>query len=130
MRRIFTARFLKQWLAVICMITSYAVSAQVSVSGTVKEATGGAIPGVSVVIKGTLNGTTTDANGSFKVNVPSKESVLVFSSIGYTPKEVKVGSQSDLAVTLEADTKSLNEVVVTALGIKKDARRIGVAIQS
>ncbi len=130
MRRIFTARFLKQWLAVICMITSYTVSAQVSVSGTVKEATGGAIPGVSVVIKGTLNGTTTDANGAFKVNVPSKESVLVFSSIGYTPKEVKVGSQSDFTVTLEADTKSLNEVVVTALGIKKDARRIGVAIQS
>ena len=130
MRRNFTTCFMKRMLLMLSVFASLSASAQLAVQGTVKETAGSAIPGVSVLIKGSLNGTTTDADGAYTITVPSKESVLVFSSIGFAPQEVQVGSRSVLNVTLEADTKSLNEVVVTALGIKKDVRRIGVAIQT
>ncbi|WP_229201242.1 SusC/RagA family TonB-linked outer membrane protein [Arcticibacterium luteifluviistationis] len=108
----------------------FAASAQLNVSGVVKDATGETLPGVSVIIKGSLSGTTTDIEGNYKINAPSSKSVLVFSSIGFTPSEIEVGNQSIINVNLAADNKTLNEVVVTALGIKKDARRIGVAIQT
>ena len=104
--------------------------AQMPVSGTVKDVKNEPIPGVSVLVKGTGTGTVTDQNGDFKITANSKESILVFSSIGFTSKEIKVGNQSSISVELLEDAKALNEVVVTALGIKKDARRIGVAIQS
>ncbi|MCP9770585.1 SusC/RagA family TonB-linked outer membrane protein [Lacihabitans sp. LS3-19] len=104
--------------------------AQMPVSGTVKDVKNEPIPGVSVLVKGTGVGTVTDQNGDFKITASSKESILVFSSIGFTSKEIKVGNQSSISVELLEDAKALSEVVVTALGIKKDARRIGVAIQS
>ena len=88
------------------------------------------MPGVSIVIKGTNTGTTSRADGTFSISVPGKESVLTFSFIGYQTKEVPVGNQTTMTVTLEAGTQTLNEVMITALGIKKDVRNIGVAIQS
>ena len=88
------------------------------------------MPGVSIVIKGTTTGTTSRADGTFSISVPGKESVLTFSFIGYQTKEVPVGNQTTINVTLEAGTQTLNEVMITALGIKKDVRNIGVAIQS
>jgi TonB-linked SusC/RagA family outer membrane protein len=114
----------------LVMLSALSSFAQVALTGKVKDPSGELLPGVSVLIKGTLNGTTTDMDGTFKLTVPSKESLLVFSSIGYAPKEISVGNQSFLEIGLEEDLKSLNEIVVTALGIKKDARRIGVAIQT
>lgn len=125
-----TPQLAKRLLTLLMVMCSLSLSAQISVSGTVKEASGTAIPGASVVIKGSLNGTTTNIDGNYTVNAPSKQSVLVFSSIGFAPQEVTVGNQTNIEITLTPDTKSLQEVVVTALGIKKDARRIGVAIQS
>ncbi len=106
------------------------VIAQSTVSGTVKDLSGMNLPGVSVIIKGSLTGTTTDMDGKYSITVPGSQSVLVYSSIGFQPLEETVGNRSQINVQLSEDTKSLNEVVVTALGIKKDARRIGVAIQS
>ncbi len=109
--------------------TGFAI-AQSTVSGTVKDLSGMNLPGVSVIIKGSLTGTTTDMDGKYSITVPGSQSVLVYSSIGFQPLEETVGNRSQINVQLSEDTKSLNEVVVTALGIKKDARRIGVAIQS
>lgn len=88
------------------------------VSGTVKDETGSALPGVSVKIKGTNNGTQTDGNGHFKINANPGD-VLVFTYVGYNVKEVTVGNSANYEVSLTPNSKNLNEVVVTALGITK-----------
>lgn len=88
------------------------------VSGVVKDNTGVTIPGVTISIKGTNKGTQTDVNGHFAIDANAGD-VLVFSFIGYLPKEVTVGTAASYNVELTADTKSLQEVVVTALGIEK-----------
>ena len=93
------------------------------------------LPGVSIVVKGTNTGTTSLADGTYSLNVPSKnrngESVtLTYSFIGYETQEIAVGNRTTVDVTMRAGDRTLNEVVVTALGIKKDIRRTGVSIQS
>ncbi|MFD2572866.1 SusC/RagA family TonB-linked outer membrane protein [Spirosoma soli] len=85
-----------------------------------------AIPGVNILVKGTQQGTTSDANGNFSVNV-LPNATLVFSAIGFEGQEVMIGNQSQLNVTLRETEQNLNEVVVTALGIKKEAKRLGYA---
>lgn len=88
-------------------------SLEENVKGVVSEANGNPLVGVSVQVKGTLTGTTTDAEGNYKITVPSKQSVLVFTYIGYSLKEVLVGDKATINVTLEEDLQSLEEVVVT-----------------
>jgi hypothetical protein len=88
-----------------------------------------AIPGASILVKGTKVGANSNADGNFSVNVPAN-GILQISMIGFATKEVNVGSQSEVTIVLATDAKQLQEVVVTALGIKKDIRKIGVAIQS
>ncbi len=85
------------------------------VTGTIKDETGTGLPGVSVVQKGTTQGTTTDADGKYSVSV-SPNTTLVFSYVGYEPQEVKVGSQSTINLSLATDNKNLNEVVVIGYG--------------
>jgi TonB-linked SusC/RagA family outer membrane protein len=79
------------------------------------------LPGVSVVVKGTQHGTSTEANGTFEIEVPNGDTQLVFSFVGYLAQEVNIGSQSELDVTLLSDTKSLQEVVVIGYGTVKKA---------
>lgn len=102
-----------------------------AVSGTVADAQGGGLPGVNVVLKGTSQGTVTNAEGKYSLSVPASQAVntLVFSFVGYKSQEVVVGEQTLVNVTLGADTKELDEVVVTALGIRKEARTIGYTTQ-
>lgn len=88
-----------------------------------------AIPGVNIRIKGRASGVVSDANGQFSITVPAN-SILQFSMIGYASKEVAVGNQAQISVVMSPDNKQLNEVIVTALGIKKEVKKIGVAIQS
>ncbi|MCP9765311.1 SusC/RagA family TonB-linked outer membrane protein [Lacihabitans soyangensis] len=97
----------------LLMTVSFAY-AQRKVAGKVTEtgSTSG-IPGVTVLVKGTSTGTTTDANGSYTIDVPNNSSVLTYSSIGYNPSEEVVGARSEINVVLSLDTKSLSEVVVT-----------------
>ena len=97
---------------------SRSMKAQAPVTGIVKDETGAALPGVTVVIKGTTTGTQTDVNGKFALNANPGD-VLVISYVGYISKQVTVGSNTNFDITLAPDAKSLNEVVVTALGIRK-----------
>ena len=94
----------------------------VSVSGRVVDEMGAGLPGVSVVVKGTTQGTTTDGTGSFRLSVPATSATLVFSFVGYTSKELVVGSQTVINVTLAPDDQALNEVIVVGYGtqLKKD----------
>ncbi len=86
------------------------------------------LPGVNVVIKGTTSGTVTDIEGMYKIDVTSDEAVLVFSSIGFITQELAVGTRSVIDITLAADVQQLSEVVVTALGIEREARELGYSI--
>jgi len=114
------------FLLVGMLLMSFVVSAQ-QVSGTVTSSDDGTpIPGVSVIVKGTTSGTTTDADGKYKVNAETS-AVLIFSFVGYASQEVQVGSNTVLNVSLVPDIQSLQEVVVTALGIKKESRQLGYA---
>ncbi|HEV7347648.1 SusC/RagA family TonB-linked outer membrane protein [Telluribacter sp.] len=97
------------------------------VRGKVNDEKGGGLPGVSVLVKGTQRGTTTNADGQFELEVPNASSILVFSYVGYQTKEITVGNQTNISLSLALEDKSLEEVVVTALGIKKEAKSIGYA---
>lgn len=103
---------------------------EITVSGQVKDAqTNQPIPGVNVILKASTNGTTTDANGNFKISVPKAEDVLIFSFIGYATREEIVGSRTEINISLTDDQQQLKEVVVTALGIKREERSLGYAVQ-
>ena len=110
-------------LCLMFAISSFAIKSQ-TVTGTISNKEGDKLFGVTVNIKGTNTGTTTDAEGKFSINASSK-SVLVFSSVGYTTQEIAVSGRSSIAVSMVRDLRSLDEVVVTALGIKKQARSLG-----
>ncbi|WP_439555577.1 SusC/RagA family TonB-linked outer membrane protein [Dyadobacter sp.] len=102
-----------------------------NVSGKVSDETGSGLPGVSVLIKGTQRGTSSDAEGRFTIDIPDQEAasaVLIFSFVGYTSQEVAVGSQSEVTVQLQPEAKALNEVVVTALGIAKEKKALAYAV--
>ncbi|WP_420150450.1 SusC/RagA family TonB-linked outer membrane protein [Spirosoma sp.] len=90
------------------------------VRGVVKDEKGQGLPGVSVVIKNSTQGTTTDADGAYQLTVPDGSgTTLVFSFVGYLSKEVPLGTQSEANVTLEEDSKQLNEVVVVGYGTQR-----------
>jgi TonB-linked SusC/RagA family outer membrane protein len=103
---------------------------EVRITGTVTSADDGSpLPGVSVVRQGTTNGTITDLDGKYTISVP-KGSVIVFSFIGMQKQEVTVGNQATYNVALVTETTGINEVVVTALGIKRDKKALGYSISS
>ncbi|MEZ0538068.1 SusC/RagA family TonB-linked outer membrane protein [Fibrella sp. Tmos10] len=89
------------------------------VRGQVIDENGSALPGVSVVLKGTQIGNVTDPSGRYSVNVPASGGTLVFSFIGYTSQEVPTNGRSTVDVTMAADIKSLNEVVVVGYGTQR-----------
>jgi TonB-linked SusC/RagA family outer membrane protein len=88
------------------------------------------IPGVSIVIKGTNTGTVTDVDGAFSIEVPSGESVLVFSSIGYASQEVQVGHLSIVNIRLVSDFTTLGEVIVVGYGEQRKETVIGAVTQT
>ncbi|WAC15433.1 SusC/RagA family TonB-linked outer membrane protein [Dyadobacter pollutisoli] len=105
--------------------------AQIVVTGQVKsQEDSQPIPGVSIVGKGSTSGTISDSEGKYRLEVSDKTTDIIFSFLGFSSQEVKINGRSTIDVTLATDLRQLNEVVVTALGIKKDIRRIGVAIQT
>ncbi len=85
--------------------------------GTVVDASNGEpLPGVNVLLKGTTQGTTTDAGGSFELRIPDGSSTLVFSFVGYSSQDVEVNNQSSLEIRLQSDQKALDEVIVVGYG--------------
>lgn len=117
--------FLAAWLLIIG--SAYA---QTTVSGQIisgEDAT--PLPGVNILVKGTTDGTISDADGKYSVNVPSLESILVFSFVGYQAQEVSLGGRTSVDITLATDAKQLSEIVVTALGIEKDKSKLGYSVQ-
>jgi TonB-dependent starch-binding outer membrane protein SusC len=89
------------------------------VTGTVTDENGQGLPGVNVIIKGSLKGTTSDVSGNYNIDVPDKNSILVFSFTGYLTVEKIVGSQSLINVKLEVDAQTLEQVVVVGYGTQR-----------
>ncbi len=101
------------------LVSTSMVFAQKEISGKISDASG-PLPGASVVVKGTSNGTTTDFDGNYTISVPDTDTVLIFSFLGYINQEVTVGGQTTINITLVEDSQALDEVVVTALGFKEN----------
>ncbi|WP_247236598.1 TonB-dependent receptor [Telluribacter sp. SYSU D00476] len=98
---------------------------ELRVTGKVLDDKGDGLPGVSILIKGTSRGTVSDINGGWELTVPDANTVLVFSFVGFTPKEVTVGNQTAIEVTLSPDVKALEEVVVVGYGTQKKVNLTG-----
>lgn len=96
--------------------TQLQAMAEFGVKGSVKDAKGETLVGVSITVEGTTRGTTTDANGQYSLSVPDKNSVLVFSFLGYEPQKVSLNGRSTLDVVLNESESTLNEVVVVGYG--------------
>ncbi len=92
---------------------------QRTVTGLVSSAEEGPIPGVNIIIQGTVTGAVSDVDGNYTINVPGPDAVLVFSSIGYATQSVTVGDQTTINVMLLADVTSLDEIVVIGYGTQK-----------
>ncbi|MBU8971293.1 MULTISPECIES: SusC/RagA family TonB-linked outer membrane protein [Bacteroides] len=103
-----------------------------TIKGVVRDATGEPLIGASVIEKGTNNGVITDVEGSFILTVPT-DATLSIAYMGYATREIRLAKrkkQGDLKVTLREDSQQLKEVVVTAMGIKKDTKRLGYAVST
>ncbi|MDN3690706.1 SusC/RagA family TonB-linked outer membrane protein [Cyclobacterium jeungdonense] len=132
--------FLFQGIVLTCMLASHAQATtspgaalaaefnafEAQVTGTVTDANGEPMPGVTITIKGQSRGTVTDINGEFSLDAP-ENATLVFSFIGFKTQEITVGNQSSINVTMQEDIGSLDEFVVTSFGVERDKRSIGYA---
>ncbi|GGW48511.1 SusC/RagA family TonB-linked outer membrane protein [Arenibacter certesii] len=105
-------------------------SKQFQVSGTIIDSEGSKLPGASIVEKGTTNGTQSDFDGNFIIDLTNDNAVLIISYIGFTTKEIPVNGQTNLTISLEESAAQLDEIVVTALGIKRDKKALGYSVSS
>lgn len=118
-------------LMIVCMLFCGSITAQTKVTGTVKGNDGMPLPSVSVVVKGTTRGVSTDFDGKYEIQVQANE-VLEFSSLGYASQQKKVaGNKSSLVlnIVLMEEAQQLTEMVVTALGIKREQKALSYNVQ-
>ena len=111
------------------MLMQAALAQNVEISGKVADEKGNPIPGVSVQEKTTKRGTTTDANGLFKLSVKAG-TTLVLSSVGFDTKQIVLTSSTTQNITLTASNLALSEVVVTGVGAATSKKKLGVAVES
>lgn len=106
------------------------VIAQKTITGTVRDGLdNGPLPGASISVKGTNRGTVTDANGQFSISVQSGDKELIFSFLGMKTQTIAIGSKNSMDVVMTTDETALSEVVISALGIKRDNKSLTVAQQ-
>jgi len=114
---------------VMIMFAGFVYGQQLTVTGNVTSSDDGLpVPGVTIVEKGTSNGTTTDYEGDFSITVSSQDATLVFSFLGMQTKEIDLAGRSQVRVVMDVDVLAVDEVVVTALGISKEKKSLGYAV--
>jgi len=111
----------------LLMIGAFAYAQKTTIHGKIVDSNGLELPGVNVIIKGSSNGSVTDASGQFSINA-EKGDILTFSYVGYDPGQVTIKNQTQIMLTLRESSQAIREVVVTALGIEKKESTIGYAI--
>ena len=115
-------KVLLTFFALLCMVGF--TSAQRTITGIISSPEGDPLVGASIIVKGTTIGALTDVDGKFSLAIPNDAQLLLFSFVGYQSQEIPVGTSNDFSVKLAA-TSQLDEVVVTAQGIRKNQREIG-----
>jgi len=117
--------------AILVLLVTWQVSLAQSrtITGTVKEQNGEEIIGASVIVKGTTTGTYTDESGNFTISVPANATTLTFKYLGFKAQDVPITSSNVVNVVLEEDVLGLEEVVVTALGIPAEKKKLAYAVQ-
>ncbi|WPV69814.1 SusC/RagA family TonB-linked outer membrane protein [Chitinophaga sp. LS1] len=116
------------WMLMVMLLLPFSSLAQKLINGHVlAKSDQTPIPSATVIVKGTKNGTVTNVDGSFAIRA-QKGDILAISGLGITPSEFTINGE-DITITVDASTKDLNEVVVTATGVKKEVKRLGYAIQ-
>ncbi len=111
-------RKLQIFFVILLLLAGGTLFAQVKVSGTVTDEGGETLPGVNIIEKGTTNGTITNADGHYSIQVTGSQSVLEFHFVGYETYSVLVGNKTTIDVTMKPATEKLEEVVITSLGFK------------
>ncbi|MFV0346928.1 MAG: carboxypeptidase-like regulatory domain-containing protein, partial [Bacteroidales bacterium] len=101
---------------------------QKSITGTVTDPNGEALIGVTVAVKGTSQGALTDSEGKYQFSTSVTEPVLVFSYVGFTTQEIPIGNKSVIDVKMSEVASELSEVVVTAMGIRREQKSLGYAV--
>ena len=114
-------------LAAICC--SFTAFSQFTISGIVYDNNNSTLPGASVVIEGTNQGVSTTSEGTFKIEVPTNSATLVVSFLGFEPQEIEVNFGVWVKAVLQPSSQQIDEIVVTALGVKRDQRNLGYALQ-
>jgi TonB-dependent starch-binding outer membrane protein SusC len=122
-------KFLLTWFALAFVLCVHAQERTVTGKVTSQD-DGSPLPGVNVVLKGTANGSVTDADGNYSVAVPSTGGILVYSFIGLRTAEVPIGERTVIDVQLELDVTELTEVVVTGTGVATEKRKLAIAVES
>ncbi len=110
-------------------VISTMIAQQRSVSGKVTDTGGLALPGVTVLVKGTTSGTVTNADGNYTISGIPDNATLQFSFIGMKSQEVFVGNKTNVTIVMEVETFGVDEVVVTALGIRRSEKALGYSVQ-
>jgi len=129
-RKVRFPHFTTMLVTLLFLFISMAVMAQnKTISGKVLDKDNSPLPGVSVVVKGTLLGTVTNIDGEFNLSVPSDAKTLVFSFVGMKPTEVEIGTQTTFNITLQEETVGLDEVVVVGYGTQKKESVVGAISQ-
>jgi len=108
---------------------AFIVNAQINIQGKVKDTNGEPLIGLSVMVKGTTVGTTTDAGGHFSIKAPNQKSVLAFSFVGYVKQFVPVGTNKELTIVMQEDNALLDEVMVVGYGTQKKSTLTGSVSQ-
>ncbi|MRI01205.1 SusC/RagA family TonB-linked outer membrane protein [Kriegella sp. EG-1] len=115
---------------VLFLLFSSYVSAQTVTGSVTSAADGMPLPGVTILIKGTTTGASADFDGNYVIDVSDENSTLVFSYLGFETQEIEVGGRSTINVVMNEDAQALDEVVVTALGIKREEKSLGYSVEN
>jgi outer membrane receptor protein involved in Fe transport len=114
-------------LSLVLFVAGFAL-AQTTVTGTVTDEAGESLIGASILVKGTTSGTVTDLDGKYSLSVPDGSGVLVFSYTGFDTQEIEIGTRTVVDIIM-SEGVSLGEVVVTALGVEREEKALGYAVQ-
>ncbi|WP_430428552.1 SusC/RagA family TonB-linked outer membrane protein [Maribacter litoralis] len=121
---------MKHFLLVLTLFIMNMVNAQETITGTVTDTYGNTIPYVNIVLSGTLTGSTTNEDGIYTINVPNLSGAIEFSVLGYETQVIPINNRNTINVTLNDSSEILDEVVLTALGLKRETKELGYVVQS
>ncbi|WP_299798755.1 SusC/RagA family TonB-linked outer membrane protein [uncultured Maribacter sp.] len=121
---------MRHLVLVLTLFIMNMVNAQETISGIVTDTDGNTIPYVNIVLPGTVNGSTTNENGIYTINVPNLSGAIEYSVLGYETQIININNRRTINITLNDSSEVLDEVVLTALGLKRETKELGYVVQS